>query len=492
MTSFIRAPDGPASMFGKVLRQSSLALIYRCSGAAVSLLFGVSFARMMSIEEYGALMSLMTFAVVTSTVGLFGQQFRVLREIPSIAVRKCYPEISSIVAKQVRLACLGSIAVTLVCLLVFVVAHGRDGIFGRWQNCTSVLLILPLALIEMQSSLGRALGSVNLALLTKDVLWRLLIILLGGVLFSTHGRPLQAGDVLMIATGVLVVLIPTQNAYLRRLAEGYNVFTIAVRRSNDRVADILSTTVPFWVTSITSVMGGTVDVIIVSIMVGPEAGGYYYAATRIAFLLDFFLATFCVPAAPLMARLFDEGRHAEITRITSGASTAAFAAVLCCVVTLAFAGDLALMTFGAAFTRAYSVLMVLAIGLLISTYFGIGPIALNMTGHQRAAMQIVVTTWAAGLLAMIGATWAFGALGAAVAGSCAGVATRAWTAAYLYAAEGIDITATRTLIALARRTSRRGPSEPRTDAVRPEAGATVLDLRPSLRRSEHNVRESGR
>jgi hypothetical protein len=99
-----------------------------------------------------------------------------------------------------------------------------------------------------------------------------------------------------------------------------------------------------------------------------------------------------------------------------------------------------------------------------------------MTGHQRAAMNIVVITWTVGILAMIGATWAFGTLGAAVAGACAGIATRAWTAAYIYAAQGIDITATTTLRALVRRTMRRGTSEPRAEAMRPDAGGTVLDL----------------
>ncbi|MGX1102527.1 MULTISPECIES: oligosaccharide flippase family protein [Bradyrhizobium] len=466
-------------MFSNVFRQSWLALAYRCSGAVVSFLFGVSFARMMNIEEYGALMSLMTFALVASTVGLVGQQFRVLREIPSIAARKDYPEIGSIVAKRLRVACLGSVAVTVIALLPFVAAHGRGGIFGSWLYATSVLLILPLSLIEMQSSLGRALGSVNLALVSKDVLWRFLIILLGAVLFATYGHPLPAQDVLLIATAILVVLIAAQNIYLRHLAEGCKVFTMAVRRSNDRLGDVLSSSGPFWVTSVTSIMGGTIDLVVISVMVGPEAAGYYYAASRIALLLDFFLATFCIPAAPLIARLFDENRHAEITRVTSGASLGAFVAVLGCVATLALGGDLALMAFGETFTRAYSVLMVLAIGMLVSTYFGIGPIALNMTGHQRAAMHIVVITWAVGILAMIGATLAFGTIGAAVAGACAGIATRAWTAAYIYSAEGIDITATTALLALVRRATGRGASEPRTEAIRPEASATILDLQPA-------------
>src|SRR6202012_2387057 len=69
---------------------SLLALVYRCSGAVVTFAFGISFARMMSIEEYGALVSLMTFGIVVATIGGVGQQLRVLLEIPSLAARKDY------------------------------------------------------------------------------------------------------------------------------------------------------------------------------------------------------------------------------------------------------------------------------------------------------------------------------------------------------------------------------------------------------------------
>jgi O-antigen/teichoic acid export membrane protein len=443
-------------MFSTIFRQSWLALVYRCSGAVVTFLFGVSFARMMSIEEYGALMSLMTFGLIAATAGLVGQQFLVLREIPSLAARKNYAAIGSIVARRVRVTYFGSITATVVALLVFVAAHGREGIFGRWEYSTSLLLVLPLAVIEMQSSVGRALGSVNLGLVPKDVLWRLLIILLGGALFATYGHPVTAADVFVIAAGVLALLIVVQNVHLRHLTEGHRLFTVAGGRSKDSIADVLSTSAPFWVTSIASILFGTIDVVIVSVMVGPESGGYYYAASRIALLLDFFLSTFCIPAAPLIARLFDENRRTEITAVTSGATLAAFIAVLGCVLVLALVGDIVLMAFGKAFVPAYGVLMVLAIGLWVSTYFGIGPIALNMTGHQRAAMHIVVITWLLGIVAMVGATWMFGISGTAVVAAGVGIATRAWTAAYIHAAEGIDLTATTMLRTVARRATWRG------------------------------------
>src|SRR5687767_13173432 len=97
-------------MSGSLFRKTVLTFLYRCSGAVVTFAFGVGFARMMSIEEYGALVSLMTFGLIASTIGLVGQPLRVLRDIPVLAAQKDYTKIGSIVVQRVRLACLGSIA----------------------------------------------------------------------------------------------------------------------------------------------------------------------------------------------------------------------------------------------------------------------------------------------------------------------------------------------------------------------------------------------
>lgn len=442
-------------MFGSLFFKSVLTFVYRCSGAVVTFAFGISFARMMSIEEYGALVSLMTFALIASTFGLVGQPLRVLREIPVLAAQKDYAAISSIVVRRASLACLGSIAATVIGFFMFVVAHGRGRVFGYWEHTAGLLLILPLAVIEIQSSVGRALGSINLALAPKDVLWRLFITLLGGVLFAAYGHLLKAADVLVIAAGVLVLLIAFQQVHLRHLADGHKLFTLSARRSKANIASDLSASGPFWVASIATVLFGTIDIVVVSVMVGAEAAGYYYAASRLALLLDFFLGTFCIPAAPLIARLFDENRRTEITRIMSGATLAAFVGVLACVVALALVGDIALMAFGPHFVRAHGVLMVLAFGMLVSVYFGVGSIALTMTGHQRAAMNIMITTSVLGFIAMVAATWMFGIWGTAIVVAITWVATKAWMAAYIYAAEGIDLTPTTMLLALAKRRATR-------------------------------------
>jgi len=427
---------------GSLFWESVQAFVYRCSGAVVSFIFGVGFARMMSIEEYGVLMSLMTLAVIAATIGLGGQQNQLLRELPSLAAGAHYQAITTVASRRLLVTCLGSLAVTLIAALAFVILHGKVRIFGHWEYATGLLLVMPLALIELQSSVGRALGSVNMALIPKDVLWRLLIMLLGGGLFVASRAPLKAVDVFVIATVTLILLIGGQQVYLRRLVHGHRLFTTAAVGAMDGIGGTLRASTPFWVTSVASILFATIDIVVVSVVAGPEEAGYYFPANRIALLLDFFLSTFAIPAAPRIARLFDEGRRDDISRETSSAALLAFGLVLAGCVVLALAGDRILMLFGTAFAHSYGILMVLAVGELVCTYFGIGGIALNMTGHQDAAMRIMVFTSALGLVVMIGATWAFGAMGAAIVSGLSVIVMKAWMAAQIYAAEGIDLTAT--------------------------------------------------
>jgi O-antigen/teichoic acid export membrane protein len=281
-----------------------------------------------------------------------------------------------------------------------------------------------------------------MALIPKDVLWRLFIVLFGGALFVASSEPLKAVYVFAIAAITLILLIVGLQFRLRRLIQGHSLFTVAAMWSTDGLRSTLRASTPFWVTSVASVVFSTLDVVVVSVLVGPKEAGYYYAANRIALLLDFFLSTFAIPAVPRIARLYDEGRRGDITRETSGAALLAFGLVLAGLVVFALVGNWVLMAFGTTFVHSYGILMVLATGCLAGSYFGLGGIALSMTGHQRAAMRIMVFTSALGLIGMVGATWVFGTWGTAVTAAVSIVVMKVWTAAHIYAVEGIDLTAT--------------------------------------------------
>jgi O-antigen/teichoic acid export membrane protein len=399
----------------------------------------------MSIEEYGVVVSLMSFGLIAATIGLVGQQIQLLREVPSLASRKEYTTISLLASRRLPVTCVGSLTVMLVAGLAFVIAHGRLAAFGRWEYCTSLLLIPPLALIEMQGCWGRALGSVSLAFEPREILWRLLITIFGATLCFASGKLVSAAQVFVIAAVVLLVLVAAQQWYLRRLMDGHKTFTVKGVHSAVGLIWTLPASVAFWVTSTATILFATVDVVIVSAMLGPKAGGYYYAANRVAQLLDFFMSAFAMGAAPYLARLHDERRLDELTRVASGGALAAFGSVLGGLLVLGLVGHWVLMVFGESFARSQGILMVLAVGQAASAYLGLGSMGLNMSGHQRAAMWIMVLTSAFGLVATVGATWIFGAWGTAATAALAIIVMKGWMAAHIYSAEGVDLTATSTI-----------------------------------------------
>jgi O-antigen/teichoic acid export membrane protein len=429
------------ALMGPIVGQSVLAFLYRCIGAVVTFLFGVILARTMAVDEYGVLMSSMALAFIAGTVALIGQQTQLLREMPKLMAQGNHAAIRNIASQRLKLVCLGSITVTFVAAVAFIIGHGRIAIFGRWEYVTWLLLIFPLAMVDMQSAAGRALGSMHLTIAPKDVLWRLLILVLGAAYLLTSRRQLGASDVLLIAIVVLAVLIIAQQACLRRLMGGGPLFSLSAFLSKLSPGLALRAAVPFWATSVASVLFLTMDIVVVSTLVDPEAGAYYYAANRIALLLDFFMAAFSIPAAPYIARCYDAGHRNQITRFASSGALLAFIAVFAALAVLVVAGRLVLTAFGNAFVHSYGVMLLLSSGSLGSAYLGVGTPALDMTGHQSAAMRIMAVTSFTGVIVMVGATLAFGVWGAAVTATISSLAMKAAMAVHMYRAEGIDITA---------------------------------------------------
>jgi O-antigen/teichoic acid export membrane protein len=425
---------------GPIVGQSVLAFLYRCIGAVVTFLFGVILARTMAVDEYGVLMSSMALAFIAGTVALIGQQTQLLREMPKLLAQGNHA-VRNIASQRLKLVCLGSITVTFVAAVAFIIGHGRIAIFGRWEYMTWLLLIFPLAMVDMQSAAGRALGSMHLTIAPKDVLWRLLILVMGAAYLLMSRRQLGASDVFLIAIVVLAVLIIAQQACLRRLMGGGPLFSLSAFLSKSSPGLTLRAAVPFWATSVAVVLFPTMDIVLVSALVGPEAGAYYYAANRIALLLDFFMGAFSIPAATCIARCYDAGHRNQITRFASSGALLAFIFVFAALAVLVVAGRLVLTAFGDAFVHSYGVMLLLSSGQLVNAYLGVGTPALDMTGHQSAAMRIMAVTSFTGVIVMVGATLAFGVWGAAVTATMSPLAMKAAMAVHIYRAEGIDITA---------------------------------------------------
>ena len=91
-------------------------------------------------------------------------------------------------------------------------------------------------------------------------------------------------------------------------------------------------------------------------------------------------------------------------------------------VLLSTAGHVVLRAYGAAFVDAYPILLVLSCLTLVGAMFGaLSGYLLTMTGHEWEASRVIVGTALLNLVLTFALTPAFGAVGAALATSGAGL-----------------------------------------------------------------------
>ena len=119
-------------------------------------------------------------------------------------------------------------------------------------------------------------------------------------------------------------------------------------------------------------------------------------------------------AAPTLARLSAAGDRERLQQILTRSSRNLFLVTSAFLIVLAVAGlPLIELLFGAAYRPAWLPLLLLAAAQLVNAAFGLGWVLMTMAGGERRLGQFYATSVAAGMMAGIPLSIAYGAAGAA-------------------------------------------------------------------------------
>jgi O-antigen/teichoic acid export membrane protein len=124
------------------------------------------------------------------------------------------------------------------------------------------------------------------------------------------------------------------------------------------------------------------DIVMVGIFLTPEDVAHYFAATRVAMVASFFLASVGALAGPNLAALHAQGKTRDMQELLAGVTPWITVPALVVTVLLAIAGWPLLRLFGPGFEAGYVALVLLAAGHLVASANGPAALILNMTGHQ--------------------------------------------------------------------------------------------------------------
>jgi len=391
------------------------ALLIKLAAAAITYGFTILLARTMLAQDFGKIAFFLNLSLVLSVVGARGQQMATLRFVPPMIANHDLAGIRQFLSLALPRAAVGTAMVFSAVLCSAIIAKSA----GMFAQILPIEIWLGLALIplvgwvDLQSHLARACNLLSLSLVPKEILWRgaagLIIV---GLWMSQSRSSITATQALLVLALVLVLIGAVQARILAQKSGISTAKPVLPAKSGDEWNNASG---PFWLTSVSNIFLTNADVILVGLFAGTTAAGLYFAANRLAMLLAFFLTSYNVVLAPMLANAWQAGGGVQTREIIHHATlkmtvpTALFGVFL-----FVFAPQF-LSLFGPDFLSAALPLRILVLAVVVRAALGPADLALNMCGFHRDAMRASAFSLAlSAVLLGIGAAFG-GATGVALA-----------------------------------------------------------------------------
>jgi O-antigen/teichoic acid export membrane protein len=181
-----------------------------------------------------------------------------------------------------------------------------------------------------------------------------------------------------------------------------------------RTREVLSISMPLWVSSITAMLLLRVDLWILGAYVPKEDLGYYFAAWRLVNLVSMPLMLVVLVVPPFIAELYARGEKKRLERVLRNAATLgglpAFSVLVAFVL---FGGPIMQLVYTEEFRAGATILAVLSLGKIINVWTGSCGVTMSMTGYQSPLMGITVVSSIAVVVGCLLVVERYGAIGVA-------------------------------------------------------------------------------
>ncbi len=386
-----------------LFRVTFFALLIKLASAPLNYLMLIALARAMDVEGYGVFAFGFSAALTLGQIALMGQNQLVLRTLPANTspgqelVRK------AVISYGVRNVLGAGLLLSLA-----LAAYGMTT-EDSLSMLAAALLILPLAFAEFQSSVLRAQNKVVGALAPRDILWRLSVISVTGLVILGVLPPLEPAWAILLCTGTLVFWLIVQ----ARFDSATKYTEVFKDRHPSQKREWWGMTKSFWLASVVIISGPNLAVVAIGVVLSPEQTAPFFAALKTAQLMTLLLLAANLAATPLISRAYSEGEHETVRKICQSVSAAAGGFAALGLVAFWTFGGTALSLFGPDYAVAKPELLVLSLGFAVSAAGGLNGILMQMAGQEKPFARLSLIWNAIGLAVLIPVVWVFGTLGAA-------------------------------------------------------------------------------
>ena len=399
----------------RLLGPSLISFAIKFAGAGISYIMLVTFAHMMSPDEYGKFAFIFNLAIVIAGVIGFGFPTGIMRYWQKYLAMDRPDFAKGSIRLALWLNLIGVLAAIALALFLNSYA-GASALFGKYNFLIVVLLGVSFAGADFAAGMLRAQHSVVGAMFPRDIAWRIIAPFTAFILTLVGYTMSSELAVIICATVLFALLIPQAFMILK------NVRLVGGGIARLDWTGIRSSLPSLWGIAILYALIQQFDVVIVgSLLSGPETGAYF-AAQKTATLLSLVLIAGGLVTAPTTAALFQNKKFEELQRLCKQLVTVISVVTLIGFLFLVLAGNLLLGMFNQSFSSAYWVLLVLGFGCMVDAVAGPTAYLMQMTSYEKAYLRIMAVCYAGVIGLQFILIPRFGSIGAAFASASGTIA----------------------------------------------------------------------
>ncbi|MEO0617890.1 MAG: lipopolysaccharide biosynthesis protein [Pseudomonadota bacterium] len=413
----IRAALGSDTDRAKAQRTALTVFFIRVLSAGIAFASQVVLARWMGSFEYGVFVFVWVWVLILSVVSSVGLNVSMMRFLPQYTEQGKFDLLRGILLRG-RLIIFG--LATLLAGLALAVLWLMPGIVAEYYLLPAyiVFFCVPvIVLTDAQDCIGRAYNWMQIALVPPYILRPLMLLFaMGGA--ALLGLPMVATTAAACAVVAAYVTYLVQTVLLqRRLAK-----TVP---SGPRAYDTrfwMITALPILFVEGIDLLLYNIDVLAISHFMTPSDAGIYFASLKTIGLVSFVHYAVGSSIANRISALKARGDREGLERFVKDAAQWTFWPSLFAIIGLLIVGKPLLWLFGAEFMSGYSVMAILAIGIMLRAAVGPAEFVMNMMGEQRTCALVLFCSVILNVVLNIALIPLYGLVGAAIATSLSRVA----------------------------------------------------------------------
>jgi O-antigen/teichoic acid export membrane protein len=347
-------------------------IVLQVVGAVVSFAMFLLAARALTSVDFGHLSMWLSVCQMAGIVAVLGQEMFILRSLNEYTVA-ARPDLAK-----------GSLvfSLSIVCTVptVFALAMSLCGVlvFNETPSLMMAtgLYLIASSLIAVSSHIARFSVGIVLADGMRELLWRLLVVV---VLLALVG----AGGLIRINEFFLIASAAIGTALLIQAVAIWRALPKSIHRARPswRIREWSRASAGFWASTILETINQYLDVVIVYWLLDPASAGAYFIASRLANMFATVLSAVHNYATRLIPALYFSGRFDELNHILKSMAEVVLLCIVAGIILIGFGADTILGAFGPAFVAQKWTLIILTMGTVIYAAGGPAAAVLMIAGH---------------------------------------------------------------------------------------------------------------